>query len=88
MFLKSVHSRHVLALAVLAASGHAFAGGLDLPSITAAQQGTANANGAEAADPSVIYYNPAGLAHMKPGLQVSQGLTLLRLGGKVDSDLN
>lgn len=86
MFLKSVHSRHVLALAILAASGHAFAGGLDLPSITAAQQGTSNANGAEAADPSVIYYNPAGLALMKPGLQVSQGLTLLRLGGHVAVD--
>lgn len=86
MFPKSAHPYRLLALAIILASGHAVAGGLDLPSITAAQQGTSNANGAEAADPSVIYYNPAGLALMKPGLQVSQGLTLLRLSGRVAVD--
>lgn len=67
-------------------SGHSSAGGLDLPTITAAHQGTSNANGAEANDPSVIYYNPAGLARMKGGLQVSQGFSALILNGKVEAD--
>lgn len=70
------------------AAGHTFAGGLDLPTITASHQGTSNANGAEAKDPSVIYYNPAGLANLKGGLQVSQGFSLLFLNGKVEADRN
>ncbi|MES3040968.1 MAG: outer membrane protein transport protein [Pseudomonadota bacterium] len=70
------------------ATGHTFAGGLDLPTITASHQGTSNANGAEANDPSVLYYNPAGLARLKGGLQVSQGFSLLALRGKVDVDEN
>lgn len=76
-----------LSVFALALSSGAHAGGLDLPTITAAHQGTANANGAEANDPSVIYYNPAGLARMKGGLQVSQGASLLFLRGSVESDL-
>lgn len=68
------------------ATSHSFAGGLDLPTITASHQGTSNANGAEANDPSVIYYNPAGLAHLKGGLQVSQGFSALILNGKVEAD--
>ena len=71
----------------LALSAGAHAGGLDLPTITAAHQGTANANGAEANDPSVIYYNPAGLARMRGGLQVSQGASLLFLQGSVQTNL-
>lgn len=70
------------------AAGHTFAGGLDLPTITASHQGTSNANGAEANDPSVLYYNPAGLARLKSGLQVSQGFSLLILNGKVEADRN
>lgn len=66
----------------------AFAGGLDLPTIIASHQGTSNANGAEANDPSVIYYNPAGLARMKQGLQISQGFSALIINGKVDVDEN
>lgn len=70
------------------AAGHTFAGGLDLPTITASHQGTSNANGAEANDPSVIYYNPAGLAQLKGGLRVSQGFSVLVLNGKVEADRN
>lgn len=89
MPVHAVSPRKVLTAAILSAlSSLAGAGGLDLPTMSAAQQGTSNANGAEAADPSVIYYNPAGLARMKPGLQVSQGFTALVLDGKVDVDEN
>lgn len=69
---------------ILLSSGHLLAGGLDLPTITASHQGTSNANGAEAADPSVIYYNPAGLARLKGGLQVSQGVSALLIRGQVE----
>lgn len=71
-------------LSLAASSG--IAGGLDLPTITASHQGTSNANGAEANDPSVLYYNPAGLARMKGGLQVSQGFSALIINGKVEVD--
>ena len=87
MSVAGVSSKKALTLAILSASSSlAFAGGLDLPTVVAGHQGTSNANGAEAADPSVIYYNPAGLALMKPGLQVSQGFSALILNGKVDVD--
>ena len=87
MSVHAVSPRKVLTAAILSAlSGMTVAGGLDLPTITAAHQGTSNANGAEASDPSVIYYNPAGLARMKPGLQISQGFSALILNGKVDVD--
>ena len=76
-----------LSIFALALSAGAQAGGLDLPTITAAHQGTANANGAEASDPSVIYYNPAGLARMKGGLQISQGFSALFLRGKAEANV-
>lgn len=68
----------------LAYSTTALAGGFDLPTIVASHQGTSNANGAEANDPSVLYYNPAGLTRLR-GLQVSQGFSLLALRGKVET---
>jgi long-chain fatty acid transport protein len=70
------------------AATSSIAGGLDLPTITASHQGTSNANGAEANDPSVLYYNPAGLARMKGGLQISQGFSALFINGKVEADQN
>lgn len=74
-------------LLLLAASvSTANAGGFDLPTVIAAHQGSSNANAAEAADPSVIYYNPAGLAKLSPGIKVSQGFTALLLDGKVEVD--
>lgn len=52
------------------------ASGYHFGSQSVAAQGTAHANGAEAADPSTIFYNPAGLARLK-GTQVTSGLTIL-----------
>lgn len=87
MSVYAVSPQKRLAVAIFSSfAGIAGAGGFDLPTITASQQGTSNANGAEASDPSVIYYNPAGLARMKSGLQVSQGFSALVLNGKVAVD--
>ncbi|SDU75855.1 OmpP1/FadL family transporter [Pseudomonas sihuiensis] len=65
-----VGSLLVLPVAQVQASGYHFG------SQSVAAQGTAHANGAEAADPSTIFYNPAGLARLK-GTQVTSGLTIL-----------
>lgn len=82
LFILRVLSFSMLSLA----ASTSMAGGLDLPTITASHQGTSNANGAEANDPSVLYYNPAGLARMKGGLQISQGFSALIINGKVEVD--
>lgn len=84
MLQKSKQKLSLLFVAMMA--GNASAGGFDLPTVVASHQGTSNANAAEAADPSVIYYNPAGLAKLSPGLKVSQGFTALLLSGKVEVD--
>ena len=63
-------------------AGLAKAGGIDLPAISASQQGTSNSNGAEAADASVLYYNPAGMTYLR-GRQSSISGTLLAFRGKV-----
>lgn len=63
-------------------AGLANAGGIDLPAISASQQGTSNSNGAEAADASVLYYNPAGMTYLR-GRQSSISGTLLTFRGKV-----
>ena len=65
-----VGSLLVLPVAQVQASGYHFG------SQSVAAQGSAHANGAEAADPSTIFYNPAGLARLK-GTQVSSGLSIL-----------
>ncbi|MEO6699298.1 MAG: outer membrane protein transport protein [Paraperlucidibaca sp.] len=85
MYLSRSFTLRALCAATLAISYSAttLAGGFDLPTIAASHQGTSNANGAEAIDPSVIYYNPAGLTRLR-GLQVSQGFSLLALRGKVE----
>jgi len=74
-----------LPLAILFSSVTSYAGGLDLPTIAASHQGTSNANSAEAADASVIYYNPAGMAMLR-GINVSNNLSVFTLRGKVDVD--
>ena len=53
-----VGSLLVLPVAQVQASGYHFG------SQSVAAQGSAHANGAEAADPSTIFYNPAGLARL------------------------
>lgn len=80
--LRPAFALRALSLSVLSVlSAPALSGGFDLPTVVASHQGTSNANGAEANDPSVIYYNPAGLTRLR-GLQVSQGVSALLLRGK------
>jgi len=55
-------------------SSQAFASGYNFGSQSVSAQGTAHANGAEAADPTTIYYNPAGMSFLD-GDQVSVGMT-------------
>lgn len=64
-----------LAAALLLSQG-AFASGYNFGTQSAAAQGTANANGAEANDASVIYANPAGMSRLK-GTQTAAVLDLV-----------
>lgn len=72
-----------LALALLAAlsATSAQASGYHFGSQSASAQGTANAGSAEAADASVVFYNPAGLTQVK-GTQASGVLTVVVPSGK------
>ena len=54
----------------------ALASGYNFGSQSVSAQGTAHANGAEAADPSTIYYNPAGMT-LLDGDQITVGGTLV-----------
>lgn len=73
-------------LPLLLAASLARAAGAEVPFISISSLGTANANAAEAGDASVQYFNPAGLALMKGGTQVSQPLGLVFGGGRVYND--
>lgn len=64
-----------LAAALLLSQG-AFASGYNFGTQSAAAQGTANANGAEANDASVIYANPAGMSRLK-GTQTAAVLDMV-----------
>ncbi|MDG9757754.1 outer membrane protein transport protein [Pseudomonas sediminis] len=72
-----VGSLLVLPVMQVQASGYHFG------SQSVAAQGSPHAYGAEAADPSTIFYNPAGLARLK-GTQVTSGLSILLPDGKYD----
>ncbi len=61
---------------MLVCSSGVMASGYHFGSQSVAAQGTAHANGAEAVDPSTIFYNPAGLARL-PGTQVTNGITVV-----------
>ncbi|MBB4865570.1 long-chain fatty acid transport protein [Pseudomonas nitritireducens] len=63
----------------------ALASGYHFGSQSVSAQGTAHANGAEAADASTIFYNPAGMARL-PGTQVTGGLTILLPKGEYKDD--
>lgn len=76
-----------LPLAILFSALNSHAGGLDLPTIAASHQGTSNANSAEAADASVIYYNPAGMAMLR-GINVTNSLSVFTIRGKAEVDLD
>ena len=66
----------IVAAALATAADRAQASGYRFGSQSVAAQGTADANGAEANDPSAIFYNPAGLAQLD-GLQISLGATVV-----------
>lgn len=71
----AVRTSLALAAALLVSQG-ALASGYNFGTQSAAGQGTANANGAEAADASVIYANPAGMSRLK-GTNFTQVLDLV-----------
>lgn len=85
MLTRFVFTPRYLALAILAtAPATMLAGGFDVPVIATAMQGTSNANSAEASDPSVIYYNPAGISRLR-GTWVSNSFSALVLRGRVEN---
>lgn len=66
----------IIAAALGAVSFGAQASGYRFGSQSVAGQGTADANGAEAADASTIFYNPAGMSRLE-GTQISVGATVV-----------
>ncbi|WP_432382920.1 OmpP1/FadL family transporter [Duganella sp. P38] len=66
----------IIAAALGAASFGAHASGYRFGSQSVSGQGTADANGAEAADASTVFYNPAGLSRLD-GTQISVGATVV-----------
>lgn len=84
MSTRFIPARCVLALAMLSAVTSLHAGGFDVPVMAAGMQGTSNANSAEARDPSVIYYNPAGISHLR-GTWISNSFNLITVTGKVEN---
>lgn len=73
--------RSALLSSLLLAPSAVFAAGLEFPWQSTSAMGSANANAAEAADASTIYFNPAGMSRLR-GTQVSQGLQLLSVRGQ------
>ena len=71
-----------LTAAALFAPALAWSAGAEVPVIAISSQGTSNANSAEARDPSVIFYNPAGMALLR-GTQVSQPFALIAASTRV-----
>lgn len=64
------------------------AAGMEVPFISVSALGTANAGAVEADDAATQYFNPAGMALLKPGTQVSQPFGLVFAGGKVTNDVS
>jgi long-chain fatty acid transport protein len=64
----------IIAAALSAVSASAGASGYRFGSQSVSAQGTADANGAEAADASTIFANPAGLSRLD-GMQIMGGIT-------------
>ena len=72
-------TRHVSRLALLLAtafSAQAWASGYHFGTQSVSSQSTANASSAEAADPSTLFHNPAGLTQLE-GTQVSINVNLV-----------
>jgi len=72
--LKQKYLTFVLAAALAGASASALASGYRFGSQSVSAQGSAEANGAEAADASTIFANPAGLSRLD-GKQIMGGVT-------------
>ncbi|MEJ6007803.1 outer membrane protein transport protein [Paucibacter sp. AS339] len=74
-----------LSLALLGGlcAGNALASGYHFGSQSAASQGTANANAAEAADASLLFYNPAGMSRLS-GTQASGVLNVVVPSGSYE----
>lgn len=66
----------ILAAALAAISSNAAASGYRFGSQSVAAQGTADANAAEAADASTLFYNPAGMSRLQ-GQNFSAGATVV-----------
>lgn len=66
----------IIAAALSAMSVNALASGYRFGSQSVSAQGSADANGAEANDPSTIFYNPAGLSRLD-GTQIQAGATVV-----------
>lgn len=74
--MKQKHLHRIIALALAGACATAGASGYRFGSQSISAQGTAEANGAEAADASTVFANPAGLSRLE-GRQFSGGVTAL-----------
>lgn len=74
--LKFRHLPLLVAAALAALAGGAQASGYRFGSQSVSGQGYADANGAEAADASTIFYNPAGMVRLD-GTQMTLGATVL-----------
>ncbi|MGV7210084.1 OmpP1/FadL family transporter [Oxalobacteraceae bacterium A2-2] len=74
--MKKAYLPLIIAAALGALATGAQASGYRFGSQSVSGQGTADANAAEANDPSVIFYNPAGLSRLG-GTQVSGGVTVV-----------
>ncbi|MFX5839329.1 outer membrane protein transport protein, partial [Acinetobacter baumannii] len=72
-----------LTAAALFAPALAWSAGAEVPVIAISSQGTSNANSAEARDPSVIFYNPAGMSRLR-GTNVSSAFALAAATTKVE----
>jgi long-chain fatty acid transport protein len=74
--MKQLRLALIIAATLAAWSGGAHASGYRFGSQSLSAQGSADANTAEAADPSTIFYNPAGLSRLS-GRQLSAGATVV-----------
>jgi long-chain fatty acid transport protein len=70
------HLPLIIAAALSLMTTGAHASGYRFGSQSVAAQGTADASGAEANDPSTIFYNPAGMSRLE-GTQISAGATVV-----------
>ncbi|MEL0027945.1 MAG: outer membrane protein transport protein [Perlucidibaca sp.] len=81
----SRHRSVCLALSLTLVSTRIVAAGLEYPWQSTSAMGTAQANAAEAADASTVYFNPAGMVRLR-GTMVSQSGQLIAARGHFQDD--